>query len=195
MWSSSRKDLKIEARMARDSDAILVARCLCQEREAQRQLFERYHSRMLGVCLRYAQSRQEAEDMTQEGFVRLFNKLSYFDSERNFEAWMTTLFVHNAIDYMRRHSRHQHFDQPENAPEIAAPAEALERLEADDLLNLLHALPDGYRLVFNMYAIEGFSHKDIAEKLGINEGTSKSQLAKARRWLKKKLEAIKAAES
>ena len=173
--------------MHRDDDPQLISRCLDQDPHAQRQLFQRYYSRMLGLCMRYAHSREEAEDMVQEGFVRFFEKLAHYDATRKLESWMNALFINNAIDYLRRHQRHLHHADPALATDIAVAPQALERLQTDDLMALLQQLPDGYRLVFNLYAIEGFSHKEIAGQLHITEGTSKSQLSKARRWLQQRL--------
>lgn len=182
-----RKRIKRKPRMSRDDDQHLIEQCLGQSRQAQFHLFQRYYRRMLGVCSRYARSQHEAEDMAQEGFVKFFEKLPHYDAQRKLENWMTTLFIHNAIDYLRRHRREQHFAEPEAANHLAVAPAALDQLQTEDLMQLLQQLPDGYRLVFNMYAIEGFSHREIAEALDISEGTSKSQLAKARKWLQQRL--------
>jgi RNA polymerase sigma-70 factor (ECF subfamily) len=147
---------------------------------------------MLGVCLRYAKDQYEAEDMLQIGFVKVFQKLSEFRGEGSFEGWIRRIMVNSAIEVYRKNQRmlsavdiEEVFDEPQTTFDMSG-------LEAKDLLKLIQQLSSGYKLVFNMYVIEGYSHKEIAEQLGITEGASKSQLSRARTILKEKLKKMEA---
>ncbi len=138
---------------------------------------------MMVVCKRYAGSKQEAEDFLQEAFIRIFEKLNTFNHMGSLEGWIRRVVVHTALNKLR--TRKIYADIPDEAPvpDVNAP-DALNEMSAQELLKLVQALPTGYRMVFNMYAIDGYDHAEIAEALGISEGTSRSQLAKARMSLK-----------
>lgn|SRR5690606_10573057 len=140
---------------------------------------------MLGVCMRYAQSTFEAEDMLQAGFVKVFAALPDFRGDGSIEGWIRRIIVNTAISTYRQNKRLETESWQEGHD--AVHAYELQHLEHEDLLRLVRALPDGYRIVFNLYAIEGYSHKEIAGMLGISEGASKSQLSRARRWLQDKI--------
>lgn len=145
---------------------------------------------MLGVCMRYAKDRYEAEDMLQMGFVKVFQKVKEFRSEGSFEGWIRRIMVNTAIETYRKNQRSMNvvdIDEVYDAPQVTFD---MNGLEVKDLLRLIQQLSDGYKLVFNLYAIEGYSHKEIAEQLGISEGASKSQLSRARAILKEKLKKI-----
>lgn len=161
----------------------LIERCLKGERPAQRELFDRFAGKMLYLCMRYASDQTEAEDMLQEGFIRVYKNLHKYKGEGAFEGWVRRVFVNTAIKYYHRvqkHTGHAPIDSAGNAE--MAPG-ALSQLSEQELLKLIQALPEGYRVVFNMYAIEGYSHKEISDVLGIGESTSRSQLVKARKLL------------
>ena len=138
---------------------------------------------MYYVCLRYASDQVEAQDMLQEGFIRLFGNLDSFKGKGSFEGWTRRIFVHTAIKYYHRMRKHNGNVPIDHAYAHEVSATALSELGEKELLRLVQNLPDGYRIVFNMYAIEGLSHKEIAENLGIKESTSRSQLVKARKML------------
>lgn len=142
---------------------------------------------MLSVCNRYAGSREDAEDYLQEAFIKVFDKLDTFQFNGSLEGWIRRVVVHTCLNHLR--SRKLYLDISEEAPipDHKTP-NAMADLGEQDLMKLIQALPSGYRTVFNMYAIDGYDHAEIAETLGINEGTSRSQLAKARMWLKNALE-------
>lgn len=146
---------------------------------------------MFGICLRYAHDYPTAEDLLQEGFIKVFNKLDKFRFEGSFEGWMKRIFVNTAIEHYRKPSAHKFFVAIENAYDLNVSNLAPDNLRSNDLLRLIQKLPDGYRTVFNLYAIEGYNHREIGQKLGISEGTSKSQLARARATLKKGLQQLK----
>ncbi len=155
------------------------------ERRAQEQLYHLLASKMLGVCMRYAKSTFEAEDMLQAGFVRVFTSMQSFRGEGSVEGWIRRIIVNTAISTYRKNMRvdTESWDETHDN----GHAYELQHLEYEDLLALIQRLPDGYRMVFNMYAIEGYTHKEISDMLQISEGASKSQLSRARKWLQDRL--------
>lgn len=166
----------------------LVKCCKAGERKAQELLYRQYASKMLGVCCRYAADRMEAEDMLQNGFIRVFQKIGDFRGEGSFEGWIRRIMVHSAIEYYRKHHKMIQMASLEEAyGETASNPLATAKLEADDLLLLIQRLSPGYRIVFNLYAIEGYSHREIAAIAGITEGASKSQLSRARSILREQV--------
>ncbi|UYZ64675.1 RNA polymerase sigma factor [Hymenobacter weizhouensis] len=173
--------------MAEPIDA-LVEGCRRGRPAAQRALYERLGYQLMGVCLRYCPSRAEAEDALQLTFVKIFTRLDQFRNEGPFEAWARRIAVTTSLHLWHQHQRRGlHFDTQE-AEELHHPdGTPLDQLSADDILRLLNTLPPGYRTVLNLYAIEGYSHAEIGELLGISEGTSKSQLSRARRLLEERL--------
>ena len=167
----------------------LLKRCRAGERKAQELLYKQFAAKMLGVCFRYASDRMEAEDMLQNGFIKVFQKIADFRDEGSFEGWIRRIMVHSSIEYYRKHNKMiQMMDIEDVALEPSVNPLATANLAAKDLMVLIQKLSPGYRIVFNLYAIEGYSHKEIADILGITEGTSKSQLARAKGVLKKSLE-------
>jgi RNA polymerase sigma-70 factor (ECF subfamily) len=168
----------------------LVEGCLREDRRSQEALYTRYARRMYAVCLRYARHELEAQDMMQEGFVRVFDKLGGFRQDGSLEGWVRRIMVHTAINQYRRKSFQQERFGLEKLPEDPVAATALADLGERELLALVAGLPDGYRTVFNLFAIEGYDHAEIASMLGCGESTSRSQLAKARRMLQERIHAI-----
>ncbi|WP_338092186.1 RNA polymerase sigma factor [Solitalea lacus] len=162
----------------------LVAACRAGNRKAQENLYKMFSSKMMAVCMRYTRDRDEAEDVLQVGFVRMFEKLHLYKGEGSFEGWVRRIMVNTAIEFYRRNARMYPVVDIEEAVNETSYDLALSNLNVQEILKLVQKLPPGYRMVFNMYAIEGYGHKEIAEQLGINEGTSKSQLARARNLLK-----------
>ncbi|MGV8879653.1 MAG: RNA polymerase sigma factor [Sphingobacteriaceae bacterium] len=166
----------------------LVHDCKNDRPKAQEQLYKLFAAKMLGVCMRYASSKMEAEDMLQNGFIKVFGKLKDYRAEGSFEGWIRRIMVHTSIEYYRKHHKMMQVITIDNLVEDPAVSPlATANLRAQDLLNLIRQLSPGYRLVFNMYAIEGYSHKEIAGTLGITEGASKSQLSRARSILKEQI--------
>lgn len=159
--------------------------CQTGDRKSQELLYKSTSSKMLGVCMRYAKDQFEAEDMLQIGFVKVFTKLNEFRWEGSFEGWMRKIMVHTSIEIYRKNLRTLHVvDITETNHQEAVSDFDMSSINIKDLLRLIQNLSDGYRMVFNMYAIEGYSHKEIGEQLGISEGASKSQLSRARAVLK-----------
>jgi len=161
----------------------LIKKCLEGNPLAQKEMFDHFSGKMYYVCLRYASNQDEAQDMLQEGFIRLFSNFDSFKATGSFEGWARRIFVHTAIKYYHRMRKHNGTVLLDHAYTSEVSATALSDLGEKELLGLVQRLPDGYRVVFNMYAIEGFSHKEIAEALEIQESTSRSQLVKARKML------------
>jgi len=163
-------------------DQKLIEQCLKGQSLAQEKLFKKYYGIMLGICLRYTNNRNEAKEVLQEGYIKVFNNLQSFKYEGSLIGWMKKIMVNTAIDkYRHRIAEPISFEMPENA---STEDDIISTLNKYDLLDCINMLPAGYKAIFNLYIIEGFTHKEISEKLGINEGTSKSQLAKAKTYLK-----------
>ncbi len=167
----------------------LIKGCLADERRCQEALYSRYARRMYAVCLRYARHELEAQDLMQEGFIRVFEKLKDFRMEGSFEGWIRRIMVHTSINQYRKKSFQQERFGLERIPDDAVEPSAVGDLGEQELLGMVSSLPDGYRMVFNLYAIEGYDHAEIAAMLGCGESTSRSQLAKARRLLQLKINA------
>ncbi len=167
------------------SDTDLITGCLRGERKYQESLYNQHGSTMFAICLRYANDYYQAEDMLQEGFIKIFNNLKNFRNEGSFEGWMKRIFVNTAIECLRKNKMMSEMYDVENVPMHIVQEDCFSQLAADDLLKLIQSLSPGYRTVFNLYSIEGYTHKEIAEMMNINEGTSKSQLARARHILQK----------
>ncbi len=172
------------------TEKALIENCLSGDRDCQKQLFDRYAGKMLSVCHRYARHHSEAEDLLQEGFIKVFTNLDKFKFEGSFEGWVRRIMINTSLKYVSRKSFKNETIGLENTKEESMNPVAVSKLSADELLKLVEALPQGYKVIFNLYAIEGFSHKEIAEKLCIQESTSRSQLVKARRLLQEKVKEL-----
>jgi RNA polymerase sigma factor (sigma-70 family) len=170
------------------TDQELANGCAAGKRDAQELLWKLYSRKMMTVCLRYCDSQEEAEDVLQEGFIKVFDKIGQWQGTGPLGGWIRTIMVNTALTYLRSRSKWrnttdietvQHFD----ADEISA----VSRMNEQSLLELIEKMPSGYRTVFNLFAIEGYPHKEIADMMGISENTSKTQFLKAKNWLKKHL--------
>ncbi len=172
-------------------DDYLLEGCAAGRRSAQNLLYRKYASTMMAVCLRYAPNRSEAEDLLQEGFLKIFQCISGYRKEGSFEGWMKRIMINNALNQFRRNRRVPFLKDIEEINETEILTSDDTELEpdvpAEKLLGLIQMLPEGYRMVFNLYVFEEYSHKEIAEMLNISENTSKTQLLKARRFLRKRL--------
>lgn len=167
-------------------EASLVAACLKGNRESQQQLYDTYAPKMLGVCDRYAHSQEEAEDFLQEAFITVFRKLGQFRNAGSLEGWIRRITVNTCLNGVRaRYPMHESLDTIEAGyAELAGPAD---QQGERDLMELLRSLPFGYRMVFNLYAIEGYSHEEIGKLLGIKAASSRSQYARARELMMKRI--------
>jgi len=176
------------------SEDQLIEKCKKQDRAAQKILYDRYAGLMLAICMRYVYERSEAEDILQEGFLKIFLKIGEFEGRGSFEGWLKRIFVNTAITHYHKSSKHNknHYeisDVQENKFEKQKYNEA--EFTRDELFNVVNSLPEGYRIVFNLYAIEGYKHKEIGKLLNIDINTSKSQYSRAKKLIRKKLNHLK----
>lgn len=172
-------------------DTTLVIECVNGNVRAQRMLFDKFARKMLGVCMRYAKSTEQAEDVLQDGFVKVFTKLKDFKHDGSLEGWIRRIMVNTSLDQIRKNGKMLGDTNIDDVGyKIENNAFVFENLMADDLMKMVQAMPEGYKIVFNMFAIEGYSHGEIAETLGISENTSKSQYSRARAYLRERLEKV-----
>ena len=162
------------------TESDLIRGCLDGNRRMQEELYRRFSPRMYAVCLRYASSSEEAEDILQEGFIKIFKKLGSYRGDGSFEGWIRRIFVNTAIEHFRRRRYLQPVTEKEENTIEGKYLSVLDELGEKDILELVRQLSPGYRTVFNMYVVEGYTHKEIGDMLGISEGTSKSQLSRAK---------------
>jgi RNA polymerase sigma-70 factor (ECF subfamily) len=181
----NKKHLKI--RSMKMSEEQLVKKCLEKDALAQKHLFDSYSKKMMGVCLRYSKDSDEAQDVLQMGFIKVFEKLDMYNQMGSLEGWIRKIIVNTALDNIRKNKKfindveiekvaYQMYNHNENAVDI---------LSTQDLLDVIQNMPLGFKTVFNMYVIEGYSHKEIAEELNVSVNTSKSQLSRAKVYLQK----------
>ena len=165
----------------------IISDCIAGNRKAQTKLYHQFAPKMFGVCLRYAKDATEAEDNLQDGFIKVFANLKTFRHDGSFEGWIRRIMINVSLEKLRK----QHFMYP--VEDVSAydsinfSDDVIAKIAADDLLKLVQELPPRYRLVFNLYVIEGMSHQEIAQEMSITQGTSKSNLARAREIMKKKV--------
>ncbi len=170
------------------SESDLIKGCIDGDRQMQQLLYNRFSPKMYGVCLRYAGNVEDANDILQEGFIKVFKNLGKFRGEGSFEGWVRRIFINSAIEQYRKKVKLYNVSEVyENTVEDKS-LNALDILATKDVMSIVNELSPGYKAVFNLHVVEGYSHNEIAKLLGINEGTSKSQLARAKGVLKKIIE-------
>jgi len=172
----------------------IIEGCIEGRRKDQHRFYNYFAGKMMGVCLRYAQNQAEAEDILQDGFVKVYGNIHKYQPYGSFEGWVRRIFVNTAIEYYRQRRRFVISDIELENSDFEFKDDVVDSMSAQEILKLISRMPDGYRMVFNMYAIEGFSHKEIAEELSISIGTSKSQYSRARTYLQKMLAAQETTE-
>ena len=153
----------------------------------QELLYQRFSPKMYSVCLRYSGNAEDARDLLQEGFIKIYKNLSKYRGDGSFEGWIRRIFVNTSIEHFRKKVHLQNVTETQERMIEDKEWNVLDNLAEKDIMKMIHELSPGYKAVFNMHVIEGYSHKEIGELLGINEGTSKSQLARAKMVLKKML--------
>ncbi len=175
------------------SEEEILKGCKANKRKYQEILYRTYAKKMYGICLSYAGDRELAQDMLQDSFIKIFDKIKEYRMEGSLEGWIRRIVTNTAIDHIRQRGRIQNYitDKEEIKDEVNE-SNALQDLQTQDVLDQVARLPDGARLVFNLYALEGYTHKEIAEKLEISEGTSKSQFNRARKILMSRLNGLTA---
>ena len=171
-------------------DSTLVEKCINGDQNAQRALFEKFAPKMLGVCMRYAQNTEQAEDVLQESFVKVFSKLDMYKGG-SLEGWIRRIMINTSLDEIRKNKKFINNVAMDTVDfKIEQNGFILESMQAEDLLLLVNSMPSGYKTVFNMFAIEGFSHKEIGIELSISENTSKSQYSRAKAYLQAKMKEL-----
>lgn len=169
----------------------LIEGCRKGERRAQKELYDAYSRKMMGVCLRYVNDRETARDLLQDGFVKIFTSMDSYTGSGSFEGWMRKIFVNCALEYLRKSDVLREATDLDNTAELIQPnSSAISDMSAAELMNLVKELPVGFRTVFNMFAIEGYSHKEISEMLNITESTSRSQYTRAKQLLQRRINAL-----
>lgn len=163
----------------------LISGCIAGKRLQQKQLYELYFGKMMAVCMRYARDRDEAKDLLNEGFLKVFKNLHQYKPQRSLESWIRRIMINNAIDHYRKNKKHRNIGDIDQVYDHAEDEQVHANLAAAEIMKLIQKLSPSYRTVFSLYVLEGFNHKEIGEKLGISEGTSKSNLSKARGKLQK----------
>ena len=161
--------------------------CLQKNRKAQFELYQMFSKKMFAVCIRYTENEQEAEDVLQIGFLKVFNNCNAYKGNGSLEGWIRRVIINTALELHRKNKYVYADDADKHLQNITSPQETQHAIYYKDLLSLVKTLPLGYRTVFNLAIIEGYSHKEIASMLSISEGSSKSQLSRARVWLQEKL--------
>lgn len=170
----------------------LLAGCLRNHQRSQELLYRQFYGYAMGICLRYAPTREGALEVLNDGFLKVFTRLDQYDSAQPFKAWLRRILINTAVDHYRQEARHFYHEDVERADQAPASesADAYSRLAHDELMGLIQRLSPAYRLVFNLYVIDGFTHDEIAGQLGISVGASKSNLARARENLRQLLKQL-----
>lgn len=164
--------------------AVMIEACRRQDRASQKELYQLFYSFTLATAMRYTASIEEGREIVNDVFFRVFTKINNYNSELPFKAWLNKVAVHTAIDYYRKYHHTPHPEDLADAVEVKTDSQVFSNLSAEELRALVQQLPPAYRMAINLYAIEGYNHQEIADMLGITEGTSKSNLFKARAKLK-----------
>lgn len=165
--------------------SVLLRNCMKEDRASQKMLYQQFYGYAMSVCLRYCKSRDEALEVLNDGFLKVFTRLSKYDSEKSFKGWIRKIMINTALDHYRKHLKHYKNSSSstdiQNLTDLTVYSEnALNRLAYEDLLAMVHQLSTAYRTVFNLHVVDGYTHEEIAEMLEISAGTSKSNLFKAK---------------
>ncbi len=174
----------------------IIEGCKRGKRRSFSALYKRYAPGMLGVCIRYCKTKSEAEDVLQEGFIKVFQKIKTYERRGSFEGWMRRIMINTAINNYKQNLKHYYHDEIDMERDINIVSDDLDdekyepvnrEISNEEVIRLIQKLPAGYQMVFNLFVIDGLTHLEIADELNISVNTSKSQLSKARRWLRNKL--------
>jgi RNA polymerase sigma-70 factor (ECF subfamily) len=168
----------------------LIAACKKNKRKARNKLYNLYANKLLGICLRYTRNLSEAEDVLHDSFIKIFTKIDQYSGKGNFEAWMKRITANTAIQHLRDKAKENAFFSGDKVDEINIAEETEDvsiQIPAQELLKMIQELPDGYKMVFNLYVFEEMGHKEIAALLDISEGTSKSQYYRAKQYLQNEI--------
>ena len=173
------------------SEKELIKGCLEQKTEYQKELYKRYSSKMMAVCRRYSKDVMEAEDMLQNSFIRVFDSLSFFKMKGSLEGWIRKIIVTTSLNDIRKRFEYTDIDEEIDLIDSTIENETISEFSEKELIEIISRIPPGYRQVFNMYAIEGYDHAEIAEALDIKGASSRSQYLRAKKYLKKEIEKIR----
>jgi RNA polymerase sigma factor (sigma-70 family) len=175
------------------SDPDIIEGCVRHNRKAQQMLYDKYSRFLLGICIRYAEDKAEAEDILQESFLKIFFSIKDFSGTGSFAGWLRKVAVNTAITHYHKNLKHRYHIEIEEYVSVETGNSSFEErfFSSDELYIVLNELPAGYRMVFNLYAVEGYKHKEIAEMLGIDTNTSKSQYSRAKAVLRTKLDKLR----
>ena len=175
--------------MANEEEHINIIRgCRQNDRKAQEALYRAYYKAMVTICLRYTKNEDDAVEVLNNGFLKVFQNIQRYEpAQASLYTWIRTIVVNSCLDFIRKKSRTAQHQELDNTVEVHVPAEVVSRMKATELLGLIRSLPPSTAAVFNLYVIEGYSHKDIGSLLGISDGTSKWHLSEARKQLQQKI--------
>jgi RNA polymerase sigma-70 factor (ECF subfamily) len=175
------------------NDLEIIKGCAKHDRKAQQMLYDKYSRFLLGVCMRYATDRSEAEDILQDSFLKIFFSIGDFSGAGSFAGWMRKVAVNTAITHYHKNLKHRYHIEIEEYVSVETGTSSFEEdlFTSDELFKVMNDLPAGYRMVFNLYAVEGYKHKEIAEMLGIDTNTSKSRYSRAKAVLRDKLDKLR----
>ena len=182
----------MELDKAKNDDQELIAACQAGKSWAQKKIYELHASAMMSVCFRYVNDRETARDLLQDGFIKVFTKADTYSGSGSFAGWIRRIFVTTAMEFLRRNDALKQSTSIEEYSNLIEDVDVtvLEKISSEDLMTCISELPNGYRTVFNLYAIEGFSHNEIANMLTISENTSRSQFMRARKLLQQKVQSF-----
>jgi RNA polymerase sigma-70 factor (ECF subfamily) len=173
-----------------EKESLLIQACVKEEAWAQKILYETYYPKMIGVCMRYSNDYEDARDILNEGFIKVFRFIEKYKIGTSLESWIRRIMINSSIDYYRKEIRHRSEDIDTAMYKLSDQTDVVSDFSAQDILKAVQKLPPAYRAVFNLYVIEGYSHKEVSDELGITESTSRSNLVKARNRLKDMLEEL-----
>jgi RNA polymerase sigma factor (sigma-70 family) len=173
-----------------ESESDIIEGCILGNPRMQRMLYEKFSPKMYALCIRYAGNTDDAQDILQDGFVKVFGNIARFKGTGSFEGWIRRIIVNTAIEHFRKKNTLQVIDEHTENQLADDHTNIFNLLEAKELLEIIKSMPAGYRTVFNLYAVEGYTHKEIAAMMNLTEGTSKSQYARAKSWLQERIKKL-----
>jgi RNA polymerase sigma-70 factor (ECF subfamily) len=170
-----------------ESESDIIEGCILGNPRLQRMLYEKFSPKMYALCIRYAGNTDDAQDILQDGFVKVYSNIGKYKGTGSFEGWIRRIIVNTAIEHFRKKNMLYSIDEKTEIQLADENTNIFNQLEAKELLEIIKSMPAGYRTVFNLYAVEGYTHKEIASMMNLTEGTSKSQYARAKSWLQEKI--------
>ena len=173
-----------------ESESDIIEGCILGNPRMQRMLYEKFSPKMYALCIRYAGNTDDAQDILQDGFVKVFGNIARFKGTGSFEGWIRRIIVNTAIEHFRKKNTLQVIDEHTENQLADDHTNIFNLFEAKELLEIIKSMPAGYRTVFNLYAVEGYTHKEIATMMNLTEGTSKSQYARAKNWLQERIKKL-----